>query len=155
MISLGGTNFSSLYYGSTKIGEAYFGSDLVYQQDKRPLTDTYTLLWSGDARTNIVLASAYTNFDALIFQTYQQTIKVPVPTLVSANGIIDITIPTDKYDSTPYFSLRAQHFKFSDDGLSGNAISSHCKAWYPNSGWSNNTYFFNWQKIYGVNYATT
>lgn len=154
MISLGGTNFSSLYYGSTKIGEAYFGSDLVYQQDKRPLTDTYTLLWSGDARNNIVLASAYTNFDALIFQNSQQTIKVPVPTLISGNGRCDLTIPVDKYDSTPYFSLRTHKFQFTN-GITGNAVSSFCNSWVPNVGWSNNTYFFNWQKIYGVTYATT
>lgn len=33
MISLGGTNFSSLYYGSTPISQAYFGSNLIYQNN--------------------------------------------------------------------------------------------------------------------------
>lgn len=31
MISLAGTNISSLYYGSTPISQAYFGSNLIYQ----------------------------------------------------------------------------------------------------------------------------
>ena len=85
MINLGGSNIEEIYYGSTKISEAYLGSNLIYQLGKKPLTDSYTLLWSGNAHNNITLSEPYSNYDALRFICQNSCNNVTVPTATIFN----------------------------------------------------------------------
>lgn len=118
-------------------------------------TETYELLWSGDARNNIVLSKPYSSYDALRFICQNSCNNVTVPTaMLSTFGRVDLTEPTYKTPTdSPLFSIRGQRFKFNEDMKTCGAVSSFVKSWVnPNSVWNNNL-FYNWTKIYGVKYA--
>lgn len=70
MINLNGSNIGEMYYGSTKIGEAYLGSDLVYGRKY-----SETLLWSGNTtakNTQLNLSQHPSAFDSIKIMTWGQ-----------------------------------------------------------------------------------
>lgn len=119
------------------------------------ITETYELLWSGDANNNITLSEPYSAYDALRFICQNTCNNVTVPTdLISTLGEVDLTEPAYKTPTNqPLFSICGQRFVFNADMKTCGAVSSFVKSWVnPNSVWNNNLYY-NWTKIYGVKYA--
>jgi len=119
------------------------------------ITETYELLWSGNAHNNITLSEPYSSYDALRFICQNSCNNVTVPTsMISVIGRVNLTEPTYKTPTDqPLFSIRGQRFVFNADMKTCGAVSSFVKSWVnPNSVWNNNLYY-NWTKIYGVKYA--
>lgn len=129
-----------------------WGGYVSYEESRT--TETYDLLWSGNASNNITLSEPYSGYDALRFICQNSCNNVTVPTAILSTGRVNLTEPFYKTPTdTPLFSIRSQRFVFSEDMKTCGAVSSFVKSWVnPNSVWNNNL-FYNWTKIYGVKYA--